>query len=273
MPARSASTSPATVSTAHTSRAARSRGSTPSSTWPGRRSCPVGRTSASRRSGRAASAIGDLLARSAAALDRPPSVFVGGSAIGYYGDRGEEELDESSAPGTGVVADLCRSWEASAAPAEAAGIRVVVVRTGIVLGAGGALAPQLRAARLGMAAKLGSGRQWTSWISLADEVAVLLAALDDASLQGPVNATSPSPVRNAELAEAIATAVGRHARLSAPPAALRLALGRGPADEVLLASQRVLPRRLEAAGFAFAHPALADALATAISGSTPPARG
>lgn len=214
-------------------------------------------------------AVGDLVARSLAALERPPQVYVSGSAIGYYGDRGEEELDEQSAPGTGFLAELCRSWEDSAAPAAERDIRVVKVRTGIVLGPGGVLAPQLRLFRLGLGARLGDGRQWTSWIALADEVAVVLRALDDDRLAGPVNATAPGPVRNAELTDAIAAAVGRRARLAVPGALLRLPLGPA-ADELLLASQRVVPAKLEAVGFEFAHLELAGALAAAVGEASGP---
>ena len=141
----------------------------------------IGRWSARRlediRSSRVA--VGDILARSLASLHRPPAVLVSGSAVGIYGDRGEEVLDESSPQGSGLLADLCRSWEACAAPATEAGIRVVTIRTGIVLGgkggaAGGILAAQLPLFKLGLGARLGNGRQWTSWVSLEDEIAIML---------------------------------------------------------------------------------------------------
>lgn len=214
-------------------------------------------------------ALGDLLATTVATLERPPPVLVSGSAVGIYGDRGEEVLDETSDPGSGTLADLCRSWEESTAPAAARGIRVVHVRTGIVLGghggaAGGILAPQLPLYRLGLGARLGDGRQWTSWISLDDEVAAICRALDDESLSGPLNATSPHPVRNGELTAAIAAALGRRARLALPAPALRLALGRGPADELLLASQMVMPAKLLSVGFRHAHPHIEEALAAAL---------
>jgi uncharacterized protein (TIGR01777 family) len=230
----------------------------------------IGRWTASRREAIRASriAVGDLLARTVAGLATPPSVLVGGSAIGYYGDGGESELDEASGSGTGFLAEVCRAWEASTAPAREAGIRTALVRTGIVIGpAGGALPPQLRLFRLGLGGRLGSGRQWTSVISLADEVRVVLRALDDDSLSGPVNATSPTPVRNTDFTSELASAVGRPALLAVPAAALRLALGAGPADEMLLASQRVVPRRLLSGGFEFEHPDAAACLAWAIGGS------
>lgn len=210
-------------------------------------------------------ATGDIVARALAGLDRKPAVLVSGSAVGYYGDRGDEELDEQSASGTGVLADLCRAWESSASPAAEAGIRVVVVRTGIVLGNGGILSAQLPLFKLGLGARLGDGRQWTSWISLEDEVAIWLRALDDAALSGPVNATAPNPVRNRELTDAIAGALGRRARLAVPRAVLELGLGSGPADEMLLASQRALPRRMLAAGFPFAHEHLDGAIRAALA--------
>lgn len=214
-------------------------------------------------------AIGNLLATSLARLERPPSVLVGGSATGYYGDRGDEVLDETSPQGTGVLAELCRSWEQSAAPALARGIRVVAVRTGIVLGgtgggAGGMLAAELPLFRLGLGAQLGNGRQWTSWISLDDEIRVLVRAIDHAGITGPVNATAPNPVRNSELTEAIAGVVGRGSRLTVPAPLLRLALGRGTANELLLASQRVLPTKLADAGFLHLHPSLPAALTAAL---------
>jgi hypothetical protein len=216
-------------------------------------------------------AAGFLLASRLAALDHPPAAYVTGSAIGFYGDTGESEVEEGGACGEGFLADVCRSWEASAAPASEAGIRVVALRTGIVLGSGGgALAPQLRLFRLGLGGRLGSGRQWTSWISLDDEVRAILRVLDDAAISGPVNLTAPNPVRNTEMTSALATAVGRPAVIPVPAAVLWLALGRGPADEMLLASQRVRPARLIEAGFEFAHPRLDAALSAALASSIKP---
>ncbi len=184
-------------------------------------------------------------------MDRPPGVLVSGSAIGYYGDTGEAVVDEDDGSGAGFLAEVCRAWEESAKPARQADIRVVTVRTGIVLGDGGMLRLMLPAFRFGLGARLGSGRQWTSWISLEDEVRVLLRALDDAALAGPVNATAPEPVRNTELTSDIAAAVRRPAVLAVPAPVLQLGLGSAPANEMLLVSQRVLPRRLTEAGFDF----------------------
>ncbi len=229
----------------------------------------LGRWSGPRREAIRASriAVGDLMARTLAGLQRPPRVLVGGSAVGYYGDGGESEMDESTPGGESFLADVCRAWENSTAPARQAGIRTVAVRTGIVLGpGGGALAPQVTLFRLGLGGRLGSGRQWTSVISLADEVGVILRAIDDSSLEGAVNATCPAPLRNGELTDALAAALGRRALLSVPAPALRLVLGRGPADEMLLASQRIVPRRLLESGFEFRHPDATSALRWALRG-------
>ncbi|MHB8244460.1 MAG: TIGR01777 family oxidoreductase [Acidimicrobiales bacterium] len=222
----------------------------------------IGRWTAKRREEIRSSriAVGDLLARSIAVLERPPSVHVTGSAIGIYGDRGDDILDESSAPGAGFLAELCRAWEAAAAPATAAGIRTVAVRTGIVLGKGGALGAQLPLFKLGLGGRLGSGRQWLSWISLEDEVRAILFALDEASVAGPINATAGNPVRNSDFTAALARALHRPAALAVPAPALRLILGPGPADEMLLASQRVTPARLLGEGFEFRHTTLEEAL-------------
>jgi uncharacterized protein len=214
-------------------------------------------------------ALGDLLARSLASLESPPAVLVSGSAVGIYGDRGDEVLDEDSAQGAGVLADLCRSWEASTVPASQRSIRVVTIRTGIVLGGnrgaeGGVLKVEAPLFKLGLGARLGDGRQWTSWVALDDEVAVILRAIDDTGLVGPVNSTSPSPVRNSELTDAIAHAFGRRARFAVPPSVLRLALGVGAANELLLASQRVLPKKLTDSGYVHSYPKIADALAAAL---------
>lgn len=210
---------------------------------------------------------GRIIAEHLADLDNPPAVHVTGSAIGYYGDGGNDELDEDSAPGKGFLAEVCRDWEAAAEPAEAAGIRTVAIRTGIVIGRGGALGPQLPLFKLGLGGRLGSGRQWVSWISLDDEVSAILTAIDDSTLSGPVNATSPNPVTNADFTTALARAVHRPAVLPVPAAALRLALGAGPAEQMLLASQRVLPRRLISVGFPFARPTIDAALAVAVRGT------
>lgn len=204
------------------------------------------------------------LALTLAALRHPPQVLLAASAIGFYGNRGEEILTETSASGSGFMADLCRQWEAAAQPAVEAGIRVVHMRLGIVLGPGGALSRMLPVFRLGLGGPLGSGRQWMSWISLPDAVAAILFALQTPALDGPVNLTAPEPVTNAVFTRALARALHRPAVLPAPAFALRLALGE-MADEALLASTRVLPARLTSEGFVFQHPVLDRALAVALT--------
>jgi len=200
-----------------------------------------------------------------AALRQPPKTLLVASATGIYGDRGDELLDESSAPGNGFLADLCREWEAAARPAVEAGIRVVHLRFGVVLGPGaGALAKMLPVFRLGLGGRLGSGRQWMSWISLADAGSAILFAMDMPSLAGPLNLTAPQPVTNAEFTRALGKAVHRLAVLPAPAFALRLALG-AMANETLLASARVVPAKLGDAGFQFIHPTVDGALAAALA--------
>lgn len=201
-----------------------------------------------------------------AACDAPPGVFVCASAVGWYGDRGEEVLDESSKRGTGFLAALCADWELTAAGAESSAVRVVNLRSGIVLGPrGGVLKVQLPAFRLGLGARLGSGSQWTSFIALDDEVRAIRHVIADADVRGPVNLVAPDPVTNAEMTVAIAAALGRRARLGIPASAMRLALGRQLADELLLASQRVVPGKLLASGFSFELPSLDQAVATAVA--------
>ncbi|HLI16297.1 MAG TPA: TIGR01777 family oxidoreductase [Acidimicrobiales bacterium] len=208
----------------------------------------------------------DVLARALAASEARRTAFVCASAIGFYGDRGDEVLDESSAAGTGFLAEVCRAWEAAAAPAREAGIRVVNARLGVVLGPdGGALARLVPLFSLGLGARLGSGRQWTSFVSLHDAVGALVHLATRPDLAGPVNVTAPEPARNAELTAALAAALHRRSVLAVPRGLLVLALGRDVARDVALASQRVLPRRLEADGFAFAHRDVASAVEAALA--------
>jgi hypothetical protein len=207
------------------------------------------------------------LATVLAGLRQPPQAFLVASACGIYGDRKDEILDEESGPGKGFLADLCGDWEAAARPVEEAGIRVVHLRFGVVLAAGGgALAKMLPLFRLGLGGRLGSGMQWTSWISLADAVAATLFAMDTPALSGPLNLTAPEPVTNAQFTRALARVVHRPAILPAPAFALRLLLGE-MANEALLASQRAVPARLIAAGFQFAHPTVDAALAAVLAPS------
>ncbi|GAA2167051.1 TIGR01777 family oxidoreductase [Actinomadura napierensis] len=203
------------------------------------------------------------LAEAIAAADRRPPVLVCGSAIGFYGDTGDREADEKSPVGAGFLAALVRDWEAAAAPAREAGARVVHPRTGVVLARGGGMVGgTLPLFRAGLGGRLGDGTQWTSWISLPDEVAALRFLIEN-ELSGPVNLTAPNPVTNGEYTAALGRALHRPARLAVPKAVLRAAL-RGFADEGPLVSQRVLPRRLEQAGFRFRHPDVDSALAAVL---------
>jgi uncharacterized protein len=209
------------------------------------------------------------LAITLAGLRQPPPVLLVASAIGIYGNRGDELLDESSAPGSGFLADLCRQWEAAAQPAVDAGIRVVHLRFGVVLGPQtdarrGALDRLIPLFHCGLGGPLGSGRQWMGWIGLADLVSAVFFVLQTPSLSGPINFTAPNPVTNLQFTRALARQLHRPAILPAPAAALRLALG-DIADEALLASSRAYPSRLAAAGFQFAHPTIDLALAAALA--------
>jgi uncharacterized protein (TIGR01777 family) len=198
-----------------------------------------------------------LLARTMAGLDAPPPVWVQGSAIGYYGDRGAQVLTETSASGDGFLARLVREWEAATAPAEQAGVRVVHARTGIVLSSeGGALGRLLPLLRLGVGGRLGPGTQYWSWITLRDEVDALRHLLT-APVHGPVNLCSPHPATNAEITRALARELHRPAVVAVPSVALRVVLGELASD--ILGSQRALPTVLEASGFAYSDPLLDDA--------------
>lgn len=225
------------------------------------------RWSAARRREILASRVGstDLIARLAARLDPRPGVLVSASAVGYYGDRGDEVLTEESTPGEGFLADVCRAWESATAPADDA-LRVVRLRTGIVLALhGGALARQLPIFRLRLGGRLGSGRQYLSWITLDDHVSIVRRALDDDRLVGPVNATAPSPVTNAQFTRALGRALHRPAGLAVPRPALAAVVGAQRSRQLLLASQRALPGRLTAVGHRFAHPDIERALASVLT--------
>lgn len=203
----------------------------------------------------------DLLARTAARLSRPPAVILSASAIGIYGDAGERELDEGSLPADDFLGHLARTWESALDPARDAGIRVVTLRMGVVLTpAGGALAKMLPFFRLGLGGPLGNGRQWMSWVSLPDVVAACRFLLERHDIGGPVNVTTPHPIRSRDFAKALARSLHRPALLPVPRFALRLIVGR-MAEETVLASQRVRPDRLIAAGFRFGYPDLESALA------------
>jgi uncharacterized protein (TIGR01777 family) len=207
----------------------------------------------------------ELLARELARLEPRPSVLLSASAIGYYGYRGEETLDDDSSLGSGFLAEVCRDWEAAADPAREAGIRVVHPRLGVVLDPhGGPLVKMLLPFRLGVGGPLGGGAQWMSWISLADTVGALRHALATPTLAGPVNYVSPNPVRNRELAAALGRVLHRPAFLPAPAPILRLLLGE--MAEMALEGARVIPQRLLASGYTFRHPDLEPALQEMLNG-------
>lgn len=206
----------------------------------------------------------DLLARTIADLASKPSVLLSGSAIGFYGDRADEELTEDSPPGDGFLSDLCQRWEAATAPAEDAGIRTAHLRTGIVLSAdGGALAKMLLPFKLGIGGRLGDGQQWMSWISIDDHVRAMIHLLT-AAVAGPVDLTAPSPVRNVEFTKALGRELGRPTLVPIPRIGPRLLLGKELAQALLYESQRVHPTVLERSGFAFTHGEVDDALAAVL---------
>jgi len=201
-------------------------------------------------------------------LKTPPKVLAAASAVGFYGDRGDEILDENSLAGKGFFPELCQTWEAASQPAVQAGIRVVHLRFGMVIAReGGAVAKLTPLFRLGLGGRLGDGKQWVSWVSEADVVAAVLFAIRNDGISGPVNVVAPEPVTNAQFTREMAHAVHRPAVVPVPAFALRVALG-DMADEALLASTRVVPPRLLASGFKFQHPRLTDALAAALQSSS-----
>jgi uncharacterized protein (TIGR01777 family) len=201
-----------------------------------------------------------LLAETLATLQRPPAVLVSGSAVGYYGERGDDVVTEDDPPGDSFLADVVVRWEGSARAAVDAGIRVAFARTGVVLTPqGGALAQLLPLFKLGLGGRMGSGRQWWSWITLDDEVGALRFLLDH-DVAGPANLTAPNPVTNAELARTLGRVLGRPALLPIPSFGPKLLKGAELAQELLFTSARVEPRVLAAAGFAPRHPELEGAL-------------
>ncbi len=204
-----------------------------------------------------------LLAQTVAAVPRPPQVFVCASAIGFYGDRGDEVLTEDSPAGTGFLADVCREWESACRPAAARGIRVVHARFGVVLSRrGGALKKMIRPFQWGLGGKIGSGRQWWSWIGLRDVVGAIQQILKDGSLSGPVNVTAPEPVRNDEFSRMLGRVLCRPAVTPLPAFVAKLIFGE-MADALLLASARVEPKKLIQSGYVFHAPTLAQALTEA----------
>lgn len=195
---------------------------------------------------------------------RRPQVLVCASAIGYYGSRGDEVLTETSSPGDDFLARVVVDWEEAAEKAEALGIRVVRLRFGVVLGAdGGALAKMLPPFRLGLGGRLASGQQWMSWIHIDDIIGLIRFALETSAIRGPMNATAPQTVTNAEFTKELATALHRPAILPVPSFALKLLFGE--MAEVILGSQRVIPQAAQSAGFEFEYPELRPALARLLS--------
>jgi uncharacterized protein (TIGR01777 family) len=206
------------------------------------------------------------LASALAALPTRPRTLISGSAVGYYGSRGDDELDESSALGSGFLADLCRDWEGATGAAEASGVRVVHIRTGVVLSAaGGALRKQLSLFRVGLGGRIGPGTQQLSWISRRDAVSALAKMLEDDRISGPVNLVAPEPVTNARFTKVLAGLLHRPAVFAVPTVALRLAFGAGMTQELLLASQRARPTRLTQAGFSWEDPDIEAGLRAALA--------
>lgn len=206
-----------------------------------------------------------LLSDTLAGLPEPPATLVCASAIGFYGNRGDEVLTEESPQGKGFLASVCLAWEAAAQPARQVGIRVVQPRIGVVLSPdGGALKKMLLPFRLGLGGRLGSGNQWISWISLPDMIGVLMRALEDDDMSGAYNAVAPNPVTNAEFTRTLGKVLGRPTLFPVPEFALRLMLGAEMAQELLLASARVEPRRLQAHHHEFLHKDLETALRAVI---------
>ena len=200
-------------------------------------------------------------------LRRPPQIFIAASAIGFYGNRGDEELTEASPSGTDFLAQLTVDWEAESVRAAEWGARVVILRFGVILAKdGGALPRMALPFRLGVGGRIGSGRQWISWVTLEDIAGIIRFALETNLLSGPANAVSPNPIQNAEFTQALGRVLHKPTIFPAPPFALRLALGE-MADSLLLASQRVYPTKLHGLGFRFLHPDLEPALAAVLKRS------
>jgi uncharacterized protein (TIGR01777 family) len=206
-----------------------------------------------------------VIASSLARLERKPKVLVCASAIGYYGDRGDICLSESSTAGAGFLSDVCRDWEAAALPAEDAGIRVVHLRIGVIISRnGGALPQMLTPFKLGVGGRIGSGRQFWSWVTLEDVVGAIHHVIDNETVRGAVNCVAPEPVTNNDFTKTLGAALGRPSVFPMPAFAARLALGQ-MANDLLLSSTRVFPRRLESSGYDFLQPNLAHALETEIN--------
>lgn len=201
-----------------------------------------------------------LLAEALASLDRKPSVFVSGSAVGFYGDRGDDVVTEDDGPGPTFISRICVEWEAAGKPAIDAGIRTTFIRTGIVLAPeGGAFGKLVPLFKLGLGGRMGGGREWWSWVSLDDEVRAIRFLIDN-EISGPVNLTAPNPVRNTDVTRTLGTVLKRPTFLTVPSFGPRLLLGRELADSLLFMSQRISPEVLLDNGFEFRHPELEQAL-------------
>lgn len=213
--------------------------------------------------------VTNLLATTIASVEKPPSVFLSASAIGYYGDRGDELLTEESPAGDSedFLVRVCEDWEAATVPAARAGVRTVLLRTGLVLDAdGGALGKMLLPFKFGLGGRLGSGKQWWSWISLEDEVRAIVYLLTS-GLAGPVNLTAPNPVTNADFTSALGDVLGRPTALPVPRKGLEVVLGKQLAAALVFTSARVVPDRLLGDGFAFSTPDLREALSQVLGRS------
>ena len=209
-------------------------------------------------------AVGTV-AKTMAGMSEPPPVLVAASAMGIYGDRGDDLLPETEPPGGGFFAELCAAWEGASRPARAAGIRVVNTRTGLVLsGRGGTLEPMVPLFRLGIGGRIGDGKQWWSWISEEDAVRAFLHCLDT-EISGPVNIVSPNPVTNAEFTKALGSALHRPTILPIPRLGLNVRLGSELAEAVGYVSHRLVPEALESSGFSWNHPTIAEGLEAALS--------
>ena len=208
-----------------------------------------------------------LIASTLARLEQKPSVLVCASAIGFYGDRGSRILDESAGAGAGFLADVCRDWEAATQPAEHAGIRIVHLRIGVVISRhGGALPQMLTPFKMGVGGRIGSGRQFWSWVSIDDVVGAIQSVIDDKTIRGAVNCVAPEPVTNNDFTKTLGSVLGRPTVFPMPGFVARLALGQ-MANDLLLSSTRVLPRRLQTSGYSFRQPELARALESEINAS------
>ncbi|MFN0093179.1 MAG: TIGR01777 family oxidoreductase [Dehalococcoidia bacterium] len=226
-----------------------------------------GRWSAARKAEIVASRVAGTrtLVRHLASLEHKPSLFISASAVGFYGSRGDEVLTEESALGAGFLANLCKDWEAEARAAEQAGIRTAILRLGVILSRnGGALGRMLLPFKLGAGGRIGSGKQWMAWVGLEDAVRAFDFVVRAPGAQGVYNVTAPNPATNAEFTKALGKTLKRPTLVPVPPFGLKLLLGGEMAQELILASQRVVPQRLGEAGFQFRQPRIADGLAAAL---------